>query len=219
MKIKAIALGATFALTALLASAADPVYSVNVVGYHKRTIPSGFSMFANQVDGTNNTVEALFPSPDVGTKVYKFNGTGFDIAERLGPPSFPFAFWQNGALTLNPGEGAFIFNPSGTITNIFAGEVLTGSITNPLPAGFSIKSSKLPEAGSIGTQLGLPTAVGDKVYKYNVGTGQYDTFELLGPPAFPFSFWGPSEPNVAVGDSFWVFKGASADWVRQFSVQ
>jgi hypothetical protein len=212
MKIKAIALGATFALTALLASAADPVYSVNVVGYHKRTIPSGFSMFANQVDGATNTIVGLFPTPAVGTKIFKFVGSGFTSSEYLGAP---FNTWfPDGSATLNPGEGAFIFNPGAEFTNIFAGEVLIGSLTNNLPAGFSITSSMLPQGGALASGLGLPASVGDKVFTFNAGN--YTSYELLGPP---FNTWFPSEPSVSVGDSFWVFKTSSAVWVRQFSVQ
>jgi hypothetical protein len=212
MKLKTVSLGAIFALSVAVVSAADPVYSVNVVGYHKRAIPSGFSMFANQVAGGTNTISSLFPTPAVGTKVFKWAGTGFTSAEYLGAP---FNTWfPNGDATLNPGEGAFIFNPGAAFTNIFAGEVLIGSLTNPLPAGFSITSSMLPQGGALTTALGLPTTVGDKIFTFN-GT-DYTSFELLGPP---FNTWFPSEPSVAVGDSFWVFKTSSANWVRQFTVQ
>jgi hypothetical protein len=210
MKIKGLSLGAALVLTAVVASAADPVYSVNIVGYHKRTIPSGFSMFANQVISSNNTIAALFPSPSPGTKIFKWNGTGFTTYEFLGSP---FNTWfPDGNASLNPGEGAFYFNPGAPITNIFAGEVLIGLLTNSLPAGFSITSSQLPQAGLLTTDLQLPAVPGDKVFKYNGVT--YDTFEYLGAP---FNTWFPSDPAVTVGDSFWVFKTAPTAWVRNFS--
>jgi hypothetical protein len=211
MKIKAIALGATFALTALLASAADPVYSVNVVGYHKTTIPPGFSMIANQVDSTNNTVGALFPNPPEGTTIYKFNpATGSYI---INP--FDFGQWANPNQTLNPGEGAFILNPSLTtsFTNIFAGEVTTGTTTNALPSGFSVVSSVVPQSGALDSALGFPAVDGDVVYLFNSTTKTYQIFP------YDFGTFGGTPPVPKVGESFFVLKNGPASWVRTFNVQ
>ena len=54
--------------------------------------------------------------------------------------------------SLLPGEGGLLQNYSGeefTVTCI--GEVLQGNLTKPIPAGLSIRSSMVPEAGGITT--------------------------------------------------------------------
>lgn len=205
MKLKTVSLGAILALSAFVAAAADPVYSVNVVGYHKTTIPPGFSMIANQVDATNNTVGALIPTPPNGSIIYQFSGTGF-VANNY------FFGWSNPNMPLSPGDGAFFFNPLPTaLTNIFAGEVLTGLLTNQLPAGFSIQSSIVPQTGTLDAQLGFPVANGDIIYFFNNQTGQYQAFNYF------FGWGGGGSPTPAVGQSFFVFKGTSTDWVRNFN--
>jgi hypothetical protein len=205
MKLNTVALGAIFALTVVSASAADPVYSVNVVGYHKASIPPGFSMIANQVESTNNVVGVLFPSPPNGTVIYKFNGTGFDANNY-------FFGWGNPNMPLAVGDGFFIYNPLPTaITNIFAGEVQTGLLTNQLPAGFSIQSSQVPQSGALDSVLGYPVQNGDVVYFYNNQTGQYQAFNYF------FGWGGGNAPVPAVGQSFFVFKGSTTDWVRNFN--
>ncbi len=211
MKTKALLLAGLVSLAGASVSEAQTVYSVNSVGYINLTIPTGFSMIANQLFTSGSTIGEILPTPAVGTKFYKFNGTGFDISQYLGAPFN--AWFPNGSATLLPGEGGFLYNPAAPYTLTFTGEVPTGNLSNPLVAGFSIRSSIVPQSGALSSALGLPATVGDKVYKYN-GTS-YDIYQLLGAP---FNAWFPSEPSVNVGESFFVYKGTGTSWDRSFSI-
>lgn len=184
---------------------AQNVYSLNVVGYYNITIPANsFAMIANQLNTTNNTIASLIPTPPDFTELYKFSGgySGYLYDGEWTP---------DGNATLNPGEGAFIRNVTGSpLTLTFVGEVMQGSLTNPLPAGFSIRSSMVPQAGLVTTTLGLPAADFDELYTFS---GGYSGYLYDGE-------WTPNEPNIAVGQAFWVRKvGGAANWVRNFTVQ
>lgn len=211
MNIKAILSCATLVVAGAVGAQAqtNPVYSVNVVGYHKVVLPTGFTMIANQVNGTNNTLGALFPAPPGGTRFYKFTGATFTTYEYF----TAFNAWlPDGNVQLGLGEGGFIYNPSTAFTNTFAGEVAVGSTTNPLLAGFSIKSSVLPQGGGVTTTLELPPSGGDRVYKFNGAS--YDVYEYFS----AFNAWLPSEPSMGVGESFFLFKSSSGNWIRTFAV-
>jgi len=139
MKTKALFLGVALAAVTAVQAQTNPVYSVNVVGYAKLNLPSGFSMICNPLNTTNNTIGALIPTFPLGGNLYKFNGTGFTIATYL--PSG----WDQPNLTLAPGEGCFVF-PGTATTLIFSGEVLQGALTNAIPVGFSTQASKVPQS-------------------------------------------------------------------------
>lgn len=204
-----------FLLTAALGafcadSAMAQVYSVNAVGYINVTAPKGFSMIANQLDAGagNNTVGKLFAGVPDGTTLYKYTGTGYVIngySEVLGD-------WDDPAMTLVPGEGAWINNPTqAAITITFVGEVKQGALVNSIPAGFAIRSSIVPQSGQLDTVLGFPAAEGDTVYFYRNGSYQISAYsDALGEWDTP--------PVPAVGESFWTKVSAAKDWNRQFSV-
>jgi len=212
MKTKALLLAGLMASSSLASLQAQTVYSINAVGFINVSAPQGFSMVANQLAGTANKISDILPAPPVGTKVFKFNGTGFDVFEFLGAP---FNTWfPSGDGTFDLGGGAFVSNPSASpLTLTFVGEVPTGEVVNSLPAGFSIKSSMIPQAGALSSSLGFPASATDKVYLFN-GTS-YDVHELLGAP---FNAWFPSEPSVEVGEAFFVFKANAGNWTRNFTV-
>lgn len=184
------------------------VYSVNSVGYINLTIPAGFSMIANQLNAADNSVGALLPSVPIGTTIYKWNGSGYDIN------NFSFAGWGNAAMTLNPGEGAFIKNTSGAdISVTLVGEVPQGPASNiDVPAGFSMISSTVPQSGALDSVLQFPAALGDTFYLWNNSTGGYNIFN------YSFAGFGGNPPVPAVGEAFFVKKQAAATWTRDFSV-
>jgi hypothetical protein len=95
----------------------------------------------------------------------------------------------------------------------FVGEVPTGSLSNPIPAGFSIRSSQVPQAGRLVADLGFPAAEGDTVYQFNNAANSYNS------STFDLGEWVPAgEPNIKVGESFFVRKAAPATWTRTFNV-
>jgi hypothetical protein len=210
MKAKALLAAGLIMAAAAAQSTAQTVYSVNVVGFVNIVSPPGFSMIANQLSSGTNTIGAIFPNPPAGSKVFKFNGSGFDTFEYFSG----LGWFPNGNATLNPGEGCFFRNPTATaLTNTVVGSVAGGTVQ--LNAGFTIASSVIPQQGLVTSDLRIPTADGDKIFRFNNSNNSYDVFQffqLLGG-------WFPSEPTVTVGESFFVSKAATAQWTRTFSAE
>ncbi|MBA4148475.1 MAG: hypothetical protein H0X66_10210 [Verrucomicrobia bacterium] len=209
----------TSILTALIALASGAgamaqVYSQNVVGYVNVTVPAGFSMIANPLNGANNGLNTIIPTASEGMLLYKFNTTFEDANEYFDG----FGWAQNGEATttvLNPGEGAFFYTPSAA-TLTFVGEVPTGALSNPVPGGFSIEASQVPQSGNL-TALGFPAAEGDLVYLFNALTQQYaDAYEYF--DGFGWAQNGEAaEPTVNPGEAFFSAKLASTTWNRSFN--
>jgi hypothetical protein len=187
------------------------VYSVNVVGYVNVGLAPGFNMICNPLDAESNAVTDLMPAID-GLGVYKFDSaTGnYLIAtylELLGG-------WSGDTFDINPGEGVFVNNPGDATTVTFVGEITEGTKSIDIPQGFSIRSSIVPQAGALVSTLGFPQADGDTVFMFGAAIQDYVSYsylELLGG-------WSPSEPNLEVGDAFFVNKPVAATWSRDFTV-
>jgi hypothetical protein len=190
------------------------VYSVNVVGYYNVTVqpsPSQFKMIANQLNTTNNTLNGLISGVPPGTVFLNWNGTGFTPHEYIDDTDK----WDPN-MTLNPGEGGFIRNVTGSpMTITFVGEVPQGSLTNPIPANTSIEASVVPQAGAVSSVLGLPVVDSEVILKWKTTAGGgYTPYEHVGGGE-----WDPSEPAVEVGESFFTTKsGPAQNWVRNFTV-
>jgi hypothetical protein len=209
MRTKTLLLSAAALGAAGLITTSAQVYSVNAVGYINVAVPTGFSLIANQLNHGNNTLGAVLPTAPDGTTVYKFTGTGYEIStfDELD------AAWSNPNITMAPGEGAFIRNSgAAAFTLTFVGEVPQGNLSNTLPQGFSIRSSQVPQAGRVTTDLGLPANDGDTIYQFRSGGFVINSFDELD------NAWGPAEPNVAVGESFFLRRAAAGNWARNFNV-
>jgi hypothetical protein len=211
MRTKALLGLAALAATALPAMAQN-VYSLNVVGYYNIPIPANqFVMIANQLNTTNNTIGALLPAPPVGSQLFKFAG-GYSIYTF---DDIENAWLPDANATLSPGEGAF-FKSDVATTLTFVGEVMQGSLTNTLPIGaFAMRSSMVPQQGAISQLLGLPGEAGDQIFVYRNGYTIYNFDDIE-------NAWLPSEPNINVGEGFFVKKDAASTnsrWVRSFTVQ
>ena len=199
-------------MAAGLTTTVAQVYSLNVVGYYNITVAANDKiMIANQLNTTNNTIAALIPNGPANANFYKYSGgwTTYQFDE------FDSVWLPDGNATLNPGEGGFYVSPQAT-TLTFVGEVLQGSLANTLPINTKVlRSSMVPQAGLITTDLKLPGEANDNLYTYIGGyqTYQFDEFD---------SVWLPSEPTIGVGQSFFYTKASasvSSSWVRNFTVQ
>jgi hypothetical protein len=213
----------TLLMTAVLGAAsiaavmaADPVYSVNIVGYVNVPVPVGWSMIANPLKSGDNTLATIMPSAPDGTSVYKFTNGAYET-----PATFyvvdGVGGWDTPDLVLIPGEGVFILNGSTAATTLtFVGEVTTGALSNPIPTGWSIKASQVPQELDL-TTLGFPAGDGDSIYFFS--NGAYET------PATYYVVDGVGgwdsdpPPTPKVGQSFFVSKGVAANWTRTFTVQ
>ena len=208
MKIKTILFASLVGASLVVTAQAQPVYSVNAVGYYTISVPPGFTMIANQLVASNNTVSALFSSLPTGSAIYKWGGASFLINsfdKDLG--------WDDPNQTLVPGEGAFILNPTSTnISVTIPGEVGQGTLTNALATGFSIRSSKVPQSGLLQDSLGLtpPPNQSISVLRFKNGSYQFHEYDKdLG--------WDV-QPNLSVGESFFILSQVSFNWSRSFNV-
>jgi hypothetical protein len=197
------------------ATVSAQVYSVNVVGYVNTPVCPGYNLIANPLDNkAGNNVENLFPTPPTGLQIFVFrNGA---MADNYYDPDF--GGWTVPGMTLAPGEGFWLNWPGAKATLTFVGDVMQGKLTNPVPAGYSIRASMVPQAGKLVTDLGFPVANGDLVYLYNLDTncaGGYadSTYDP------DFGGWSNGEPSLAVGQGFWIVKTTPVDWVRDFTVK
>jgi len=221
MRTKALLLAAAFAAAGVATSMAQ-VYSVNAVGYVNVPVDPGFNMVSNPLTAADNTVGNLFKNfqgtiPG-GLKVFIFDPTTSQfVTVQYDDIDNKFIPDADAARTVLPGNGVFVFNPgAAALTLTFVGEVPQGSLVNPLPKGFSIKASQVPQAGKPDA-LGLTGQGGDKIFRYNKTTKQYETytFDDIDNVWIP----APGLPTIPVGEAFFLFRAQSAgSWNRTFSV-
>jgi hypothetical protein len=113
-------------------------------------------------------------------------------------------------LTLVPGEGVFILAPA-VATVTFVGEVPAGNLSNPIPQGFSIRSSQVPQAGTV-SALGYVAVEGDQISIWDEATQKYATH------GFEFGEWSGGEPSLGVGEAFFINSPAAKNWTRTFDI-
>jgi hypothetical protein len=210
MRTKVLFVAAALSAAGIVSSMAQ-VYSVNVVGYVNTVLKPGFNLIANPLETTANKISELFPAVD-GMGIFKYVNGAYQIANY----DAGLGEWDND-FTLSPGEGAFVSNPTaGDVTVTFVGEIVEGAKVNPLPAGWSMKSSMIPQGGALVSALGFPVADGDGVFTYNTSKT---------PPGYDISNydaglgdWDAGEPVIGVGQAFFLNKAAAGSWDRNFTV-
>jgi hypothetical protein len=190
-------------------------------GFARRQIAAFASdLVASPFDAPVNTLNGLFnPMPD-GT----YLPTNAQIQVQ-NPGTWTFttytwsgSSWSSGgdSLTLSPGQGFWITNTSPSqITVTFAGLVRQGSLTNSVPNYESIYSSQVPQAGLLQTQLNYTPNSGDTVYVWN-GVN-YNTYTYAPPKGQQNPVWSPSEPSIALAQSFVLQPAGTNQWVRSFT--
>jgi hypothetical protein len=190
---------------------ANHYFSANAVGLVNLSLPPGLSLIANPLNTATNTLNALLSGVPNGSQFYKYvTGVGYTISTfRSGP-----GVWSGtgGEVSLNPGEGGFFKNT--TPTNLvlgFVGEVPQGTLANALPAGYSIRSSMVPQAGPLDTLLGFPGAEGDVVYRWINGGWITSTYRAA-------TGWsGITAPALNLSEAIFISKAAATTWTRSFS--
>ncbi len=84
-----------------------------------------------------------------------------------------------------------------------------GYTVNKVPDRHSLRSSIIPLAGRVKTDLHLPVIAGDTVSRMINGTWVAYTYNGDGA-------WSPSEPSDAIGECFSNDKGLGFWWHRNF---
>lgn len=222
MRTKTLLLTAALSAAGMMCATAQTVFSVNAVGYVKKTVPPGeFALVANPLNVTaegGNSLANVLPDVPLGTVVFEWNGAGFNEytwTEIAGIGSFWGGDGADSA-TLNTGEGFYIRNNSDAdLELVFVGEVPQGTLNVPLVSGFSLVSSPVPQRGLLETDLGLAPEVGDTVFEFT-GTGFNEfVFEEI---AGIGTFWSPEEPTIDVAQGIFYRTETARDWTRSFSV-
>jgi hypothetical protein len=199
---------------------AQAVYSVNIVGYVNLTLGPGYSLVANQLNASpNNGLDAVFPSVPLESQVQKFVNNNFTVDIYDGTSWLDGGTGDPSTTTVSPGEGFFFFNPTATaITSTLVGEVITGNgITVPLPAGYSLVSSKVPQDISLTAANGFPQVL-EMQYQSFTGTG----FNVLindGAGWLDAATGDPADARPTVGQGFFIFNpdATAHNWVRDFN--
>ena len=211
MRTKTLLLTAALSAAGIATSMAQ-VYSANAVGYVNQVIPPGFSMIANPFVTPSDAMSTLAPSLPDGTSIQLFTtGVGFKTYTL----DISLGGWDPSEPDLSLGGGAFINNTSGSAFTItYVGEVAQGSLSTAIPPGFSIRSSKVPQAGPITGLLNYTPDDGDAVQQFTNGVGfKTYTFDAS------LGGWDPSEPSLSVAESVFIFNIAGLkNWTRTFSV-
>jgi hypothetical protein len=223
MRTKLVAAAAILAAGVASSMAQSNVYSLNVVGYVNKTLTGGgrYTAVANPLNTTNNTFAGLLGDATSGipsgSQVLKWNPAlvDFDTFNKIGFGNG----WSPAAgatTSLNPGEGVLVLITGANVTNTFVGEVLQGSLTNSIPAGFDMAANMVPDSGAVNTiGLGLPHPSQLLKWDSNAGAiGDWVTFNTT-----PFgSGWSPSVPTIDVAEAVLINAGAATNWVRNFTV-
>jgi hypothetical protein len=208
MRTKTLLLTAALCAAGIATSKAQ-VYSVNAVGYVNTALVKGYNLISNPLDNkTSNKVKDLFASLPAGAQIFVFNGTKYDSAD---VDVFSGAITGTAADTeVKPGNGVFVRVDAPT-TVTFVGEVPAGSLSNPIPKGFSIKASQVPQAGTA-TALNFPLEDGDQIFKFNATTGKYTVSSVV------FGAWD-AEPSLDVGEAVFVRTDSTTkNWTRTFDI-
>ncbi|HWV98347.1 MAG TPA: hypothetical protein VNZ64_01520 [Candidatus Acidoferrum sp.] len=178
------------------------VFSANVIGYASVSLPPGFSMIANPFD-TPQTVGETFKGWPQGTTLNRFDTMLFKLVEN----DFKDGKWSNPHEKLVPGEGAIFFNPTSDYKSAsFVGDVIQGSLSVPIPAGFSIRSALVPQPGNLADDLRFPISNGDVIHLFDRERQKY----VLHP--YQDGRWTAGPPIIGVGEAFWVAKTDPGNW-------
>jgi hypothetical protein len=206
---------------------AQDVYSLNVVGYINVTMQRGWNLVADQLEpmepATSNA-NSIFDgsSPADGSLLCRFNpatqsfydavhyfhGVGWD------PPSHNT---NDPVLNLPVGDGFFVWTPTNW-TATFVGQVLQGTLINPLPANYSLKACMVPLGGGLTSVEGFPPINNARVYFFQRATQNYTgAYRYITPVGWQNP---PGEPIDRVGESFFLHNpGPDAVWLMNFTVQ
>jgi len=219
MRTKTLLLTAALSAAGIASSMAQgTVFSVNAVGYVNTTVGPGFSIIANPLTASDNSIGALFGNGIQGTipdgfQVFRFTGTGFAIAQYS---AFDLAFTPASvaAQVILPGEGVFVKNPNTTaLTITFVGEVSQGNLSKTYPKGLSILASQVPQEAPVDT-IGFVGKDGEQIYQFNNATQKYVIYTV---DSFSLTF-SPPLPALKVGEGFFLKANAPGSWNRTFSV-
>jgi hypothetical protein len=213
MRTKTLLLTAAVCAAGIATSKAQ-VYSVNAVGYVNTQLVKGYNLVSNPLNNTapdGNTIGKLFASAPAGSLIYYFdNATSLYVSAQVDEFGSGEIAGPAATQVLAPGNGVFVGSTAaGQIT--FVGEVPQGDLSNPIPKGFSIKASQVPQAGTVSALGFTAPPDGTKVYKFDQATQSYKS------STYEFGAWD-AEPTLQVGEAAFIASPSATTWTRKFNV-
>jgi hypothetical protein len=202
----------------VVTSMAQNVYSLNVVGYVNKTFSSGnYVLVANPLSNGANDLNTIIPNPPALTQVNIWDTSLQDFSSTI--PVFNAGVWTPN-VTLPPGQGFFVI-AGADFTNTFVGNVLQGSVTNPVPlvggGNYLALGNAVPVGGSLVNVLaGYTPSNLDQVNLWDVSLQDFSSTI----PVFNAGTWTP-DINLPVGDGFFLIRSSASTttWVQNFTVQ
>jgi hypothetical protein len=214
MRTKTLLLTAAVGAAGIATSSAQtPVYSVNAVGYVNTALIKGYNLISNPLDNKatgGNVIKSLFAGSAAGTQIFKFDSATSKYSLAAVDDFTGEIVGDAANLTLVPGEGVFILAPAAA-TVTFVGEVPAGNLSNPIPKGFSIRSSQVPQAGTV-TALGYVPEEGDQINVFDEATQKYVVH------GFEFGEWSGGVPSLGVGEAAFFNSPNAKTWNRSFDI-
>jgi hypothetical protein len=223
MRTKLLLTAAVLAAGIASSMAQSNVYSLNIVGYVNKTIPSGYSILANPLKAgvTNGANEIMTPID--GSQILTWNGAGYDyISYDSG-----FGGWVDAGFNpanppqLPPGKAFFFFNPLPTTTNTFVGEVVPApGVTNSLNlvSGYNFVGSVLPASAAniTAAPVSLPIIDGMQVLQWNGASYNYSSYDSGFGGWIDAGFNPIAAPSYTVANGFFLFNPLAAQPWRQY---
>lgn len=217
MRTKALLGLAVLAAGAATCLAQGNVYSLNIVGYVNVPIEANkFALIANPLKPSNgntyNTNTIVLGANVTDATIYKWTGTGY--AQSI---------WYGGDVGWDPaadlpiGDAFFIKSVQAT-TITFVGEVMTGTVSQTIPKGTSLKANAIPVTEPWPGKANGTTD--DTMYTWG-GTGWNNTWIYYGAADgwLDSSSAGPDGPTLAPGVGVAYISKATANltWTRTFN--
>jgi hypothetical protein len=217
MKAKTLLIAAAALAAGVMTSQAQ-VYSQNIVGYINVPLNTGYNLVANQLDldgtGTNNSIYTA-----IGT-----NLPAHTVVEAWNPQLAVFSpstlsasgkWSSNNQLftnAVNPGGGFFI--QVSAPTNItFVGNVITGTNTYPIIAGYQLVAPSGPVAGTLDTTNGYQPSKHDVIEVWN------NSLSVFAPHTYSGTAWSSGDPQLTVGQAAFLDAANNTNWTQILNVQ
>ncbi len=213
---KIVSMVAGVALAGLVASAADPVYSVNAVGYVTKSLPAnGIALFGapfakvgqNNARLTVQDVLGITGIPDT-TIVYIFNGTDYQPEYFFAPDT-----WVPGTNLLSRVDGFWVSTPEAATFQL-TGEVPSAlyatNTTSVIASGFQIISYPYPATVAVTNTMLNTRAVagdGDIIYAWNGSDYNPYYYGIAG------DTWYPDGLTFQPGVGYWYYREAAGSVV------
>ena len=183
----------------------NPTPTGSPPGYFEMDLPPGYTSLANPLTISENTMRQVLFSVPNGTTVLRANQNGYVINNYLNG-------WDDPDMSLMPGEGFYIKNPTATNRTIFFfGQIQEGTLVNQLPEGHSYISSIAPQSGGLVNSLGFPDTNDITAYLFENTSGGYRAHAMIDQD------WIFEEPFIAAAKGFRVQTEQAIEWRRQFT--